>query len=53
MTAQDLATLSSLSQDFGECEAICLSQDPRRKQIGYVTVYPWKEGLRYIFQVPV
>jgi predicted AAA+ superfamily ATPase len=49
--AEDLATLATLSTDFGRCEAICLSQDPRPKKIGQVTVYPWQEGLRYIFGV--
>lgn len=36
---------------FGECEAICLSQDPRKKKIQHVTVYPWQEALRYIFKL--
>lgn len=46
---QDLSTLLKLSADFGSCEAICLSQDPRKKKIEHVTVYPWREGLQYIF----
>lgn len=47
----DLSSLLKLSSDFGECEAICLSQDPRKKKIQHVTVYPWKDGLRYIFKL--
>jgi len=47
----DLSSLLKLSSDFGECEAICLSQDPRKKKIGHVTVYPWQEGLQYIFKL--
>jgi len=45
----DIGSLLKLSSDFGECEAICLSQDPRKKKIKHVTVYPWQEGLKYIF----
>ncbi len=48
---EDLNSLLKLSSDFGECEAICLSQDPRKKRIQHVTVYPWQEGLRYIFNI--
>lgn len=47
--ASDLNTLLKLSQEFGACEAICLSQDPRKKQIGHAIVYPWREGLTEIF----
>jgi predicted AAA+ superfamily ATPase len=47
----DLSSLLKLSSDFGECEAICLSQDPRKKKIEHVTVYPWQEGLKYIFGI--
>jgi len=46
---EDLSSLLKLSTDFGDCEAICLSQDPRKKKIEHVTVYPWQEGLQYIF----
>ncbi len=47
---QDLSGLLKLSADFGECEAICLSQDPRKKKIAHATVYPWQEGLKAIFR---
>ncbi len=47
---EDLSALLKLSQDFGACEAICLSQDPRKKKIGHAMVYPWYEGLEYIFR---
>lgn len=46
----DVHSLLQLSQDFGACEAICLSQDPRKKQLDAVTVYPWQAGLAYIFK---
>jgi predicted AAA+ superfamily ATPase len=48
---EDISSLLKLSVDFGECEAICLSQDPRKRKIENVTVYPWREGLQYIFGV--
>lgn len=48
---EDLGALLKLSADFGGCEAICLSQDPRKKKIQHVTVYPWREGLEYIFGI--
>lgn len=51
VTEEDLSSLLKLTKDFGECEAICLSQDPRKKKIEHVTVYPWQEGLRYIFGI--
>lgn len=51
VSEEDLSSLIKLSSDFGECEAICLSQDPRKKKIGHVTVYPWQEGLQYIFGI--
>lgn len=46
----DIQRLLQLSQEFGACEALCLSQDPRKKKIDHVMVYPWQEGLAYIFQ---
>lgn len=46
----DLTNFIRLTQEFGSCEAICLSQDPRRKKIEHVMLYPWKEGLSVIFK---
>ena len=46
----DLSRLLQLSQEFGDCEALCLSQDPRKKKIGHAMVYPWQEGLVSIFK---
>lgn len=48
---RDLSSLLKLSSDFGECEAICLSQDPRKKKIKHATIYPWQEGLQHIFGI--
>ncbi len=38
-----------LSQDFGECEAVCFSRDAYAKQLGVVTVLPWQAGLKQYF----
>jgi uncharacterized protein len=46
---KDLSTLLKLSEEFGDCEVICLSQDVRKKKIKHAVVYPWQEGLKYIF----
>ncbi|MDP1575027.1 MAG: AAA family ATPase [Coxiellaceae bacterium] len=44
-----LTTLKTLSNDFGECESICLSRDPYPKQFGKITVYPWELGIKKYF----
>lgn len=46
----DLSAFIRLSKDFGDCEAICLSQDPYTKKIANVTALHWKEGIKSIFQ---
>ena len=48
----DLHSFLTLTSDFGDCESICLSQDPRKKKIGHATVYPWQAGLSHIFKIP-
>ena len=45
----DLRTFSALAKDFGECQALCFSQDPRPKQLDNVTVLPWEEGIKRYF----
>jgi predicted AAA+ superfamily ATPase len=47
--AEHLTTLKRLANDFGKCEAICLSRDTYAKQIDGITVYPWAEGLKHYF----
>lgn len=44
-----LSTLKTLAQDFGDCEAICLSRDPYIKQVNNVTIYPWEFGIKKYF----
>lgn len=52
--ARHLTTLRLLSNDFGECEAICLSRDAEMKQFGKITVYPWEMGVKkYFFETGV
>jgi hypothetical protein len=34
---------------FGECEAVCFSDDPLEKMIDHVRVLPWKTGLKRYF----
>lgn len=48
---EDLSTFSRLVQDFGHCEAICLSRDPFRKRFDSITIMPWKEGLDWLFSL--
>lgn len=46
---QALSNFIKLTQDFGDCEAICLSQDAHPKKYQHVTVLPWQEGLKQYF----
>jgi len=41
-----ISTFIQLTRDFGECEAICLSDDPIEKMIEHVRIIPWKTGLK-------
>jgi predicted AAA+ superfamily ATPase len=45
----DLRSFISLTNDFGECEAVCFSRDEHRKSYQHITVYPWKEGIQKFF----
>lgn len=47
--AAHLTTLRNMAHDFGNCEAICLSRDPRAKVVDGIKVYPWAEGLKLYF----
>lgn len=47
--AEQLQSMQSIISDFGECEAVCLSQEPQRKKIGNIMVYPWQEGVKQFF----
>lgn len=44
-----LRALKELSKEIGDCEAVCFSNDPRRKKIGTIMVYPWQDGIAEFF----
>lgn len=44
-----LKQLQSVASDLENSESICLSNDPQKRVINDVTVYPWQDGLRDIF----
>ncbi len=46
-----LRSLRKLAQDDGECEAVCFSRDPYRKQRDDILVLPWLDGLKTYFTV--
>jgi uncharacterized protein len=47
--AEDLSSMSKIINDYGDCEAICFSCDPRPKKINDIMVYPWRDGLKKYF----
>jgi len=42
-------TLKKLSDDFGNCEAVCFSCDTYSKELDGIKVYPWQEGIKKYF----
>ena len=47
--AHQLTALKTLSEDFGDCEAVCLSRDPYPKQVNHIRVLPWEPGIIEFF----
>lgn len=47
--ALQLSNLKLLANDFGDCEAVCFSRDPREKQIDNIRVLPWQQGVVEFF----
>lgn len=45
----DLKELRMLRRDLPNAEYVCFSNDPHKKTIEGINVYPWKEGLEYHF----
>ena len=45
-----LKSLIQFKTEWPQAEAICLSQDLAKKQIGDITIWPWQEGIEYYFQ---
>lgn len=46
---EHLNTLKKIANDFGNCEAICLSRDVYARQLDGIKIYPWAEGLKLYF----
>jgi uncharacterized protein len=44
-----LSSFADLVKDIPNAEAICISQDPRPKRIGNITVLPWQMALNTYF----
>jgi uncharacterized protein len=50
VTKELISSFITITRDFGECEAVCFSDDPLEKMIDHVRILPWKTGLeRYFF----
>lgn len=49
VTRELLSSFIQLTRDFGECEAVCFSDDPLEKMIEHIRVLPWKTGLKRYF----
>lgn len=47
--AEDISSLKNIAKDISNCEAICLSNDPRKKKLENITVYPWMDGIKKYF----
>ena len=49
VTKELISSFIHITKDFGECEAVCFSDDPLEKMIDHVRVLPWKTGLKRYF----
>lgn len=49
ITALDLSNFAKITEDFGECEAVCFAKVPRSKSFGKITVIPWQLGIKKFF----
>lgn len=47
--SSDLKGLLLIQKDHHEGEFVCFSNDPYRKIIDGITIYPWQEGLHHFF----
>ncbi len=48
--AEDLRLLQNMVTEMGSCEAVCFSNEIRKKKIGSVAIYPWDKGIAEYFQ---
>lgn len=44
----ELRPLRALADEIKECEAICISREPRKRKVGKILVCPWQEALTEI-----
>lgn len=49
VTQESISSFFHLSKDFGECEAICICDEPYEKMIDHVRIIPWKIALKRYF----
>lgn len=49
VNSDSLTNLAKLSEDHGNCEAICLSQDSQPRKAGHIKILPWQLGLKQYF----
>lgn len=47
--ADDLRNLRQISTELGQCEAICFSNEARKKKMGDIIIYPWQQGVAHYF----
>lgn len=52
ITKESISSFWHLTEEFPNCEAICLSNDPYEKKWDHVRAIPWKEGLKRYFMNP-
>jgi len=45
----DLVSFAQLVADFGDCEAVCFSNDRVSKKYDKITIIPWQVGLKHYF----
>lgn len=51
VTREQLSSFIKITKDIPKSEAICLSQDKYPKQIDNVTVFPWQQGIKRLFEL--
>lgn len=49
VAAEDLRSLSKISKDYSECEAVCFANELHSKRYEHITVLPWRVGVKQFF----
>lgn len=49
VNAEQLSSLKSVAEDLHNSQAVCFSNDPRKRVVNGITVWPWREGLKHFF----